>query len=152
MVKQSGMKCPGILIFIVCAALWSTLGAAQTGIHSQVREFDVARQTSPIHSSTVAIIQGLDKITARVLTIDAPVGKQVRFGTLDIMVRRCHKRPPTETPETTAYIEIRERRLGEAVVDLFAGWMFASSPAASSMEHPIYDVWVVNCKNSSSSG
>ena len=92
-----------------------------------------------------AVLQGLDK-TARVTTIDAPIGQAVRFGTLDITVRKCHRRPPTETPETTVYLEIRERRLGENAVDLFAGWMFASSPAASSMEHPVYDVWVVDCK------
>lgn len=99
-----------------------------------------------------AVLQGLDKITARVTTIDAPIGQAVRFGTLDITVRKCHRRPPTETPETTVYLEIRERRLGENAVDLFRGWMFASSPAASSMEHPVYDVWVVDCKKASSSG
>ena len=103
-------------------------------------------------SEASAVLQGLDKITARVSTIDAPIGEDVRFGTLDITVRKCHKRPPTETPETTAYMEIRERRLGESAVELFAGWMFASSPAASSMEHPVYDVWVVDCKKASSSG
>mgnify|MGYP003627831583 CR=1 FL=1 len=99
----------------------------------------------------VAVLQGLDKITARVSTIEAPVGHSVRFGTLDITVRRCHKRPPEETPETTAYIEIRERRAGEHPADLFAGWMFASSPAVSSLEHPVYDVWVIDCKKASSS-
>ena len=99
-----------------------------------------------------ARLQALDKITARVTTIDAPIGQAVRFGTLDITVRKCHRRPPTETPETTVYLEIRERRLGENAVDLFRGWMFASSPAASSMEHPVYDVWVVDCKKASSSG
>ena len=99
----------------------------------------------------VAVLQGLDKITARVTTIEAPVGQSVRFGTLDITVKRCRKRPPEETPETTAYLEIRERRTGEHPADLFAGWMFASSPAVSSMEHPVYDVWVTDCKKASSS-
>lgn len=102
--------------------------------------------------NAVAVLQGLDKITARVTTIEAPVGAAVRFGTLDITVRRCHKRPPEETPETTAYLEIRERRTGEQPASLFAGWMFASSPAVSSMEHPVYDVWVIDCKKASSSG
>lgn len=99
----------------------------------------------------VAILQGLDKITARVSTIEAPVGQSVRFGTLDIFVKRCGKRPPEETPETTAYLEIRERRSGERPADLFAGWMFASSPAVSSMEHPVYDVWVIDCRKAASS-
>ena len=100
----------------------------------------------------VAVLQGLDKITARVTTIEAPVGDAVRFGTLEITVKRCHKRPPEEPPETTAYLEIRERRTGEQPADLFGGWMFASSPAVSSMEHPVYDVWVIDCKKASSSG
>ena len=98
-----------------------------------------------------ALLQGLDKITARVSKIEAPVGLTVRFGTLDIVVKRCHKRPPEETPATTAYIEIQERRLGESAQQLFAGWMFSSSPAVSAIEHPVYDVWVVDCIKVSSS-
>ena len=107
---------------------------------------------APVMAKDIAVLQGLNKITARVSTIEAPIDEVVRFGTLDITVRRCSKRPPEETPETTAYLEIRERRPGERSVDLFAGWMFASSPAASSMEHPVYDVWVIDCRNASSSG
>lgn len=104
-----------------------------------------------VSAQQIAVLQGLDKITARVTTIEAPVGQSVRFGTLDITVKRCRKRPPEETPETTAYLEIRERRTGEHPADLFAGWMFASSPAVSSMEHPVYDVWITDCKKASSS-
>ena len=108
--------------------------------------------SASVVAQDIAVLQGLNKITARVLTIEAPIDEVVRFGTLDITVRRCSKRPPEETPESTAYLEIRERRSGERSVELFAGWMFASSPAASSMEHPVYDVWVIDCKNASSSG
>jgi|TARA_B110000483_G_C17960413_1_gene451804 hypothetical protein len=105
----------------------------------------------PAMAQQTAVLQGLNKITARVSTIEAPIDQAVRFGTLDITVKRCSKRPPEETPESTAYLEIRERRSGERSVDLFAGWMFASSPAVSSMEHPVYDVWVIDCKKASSS-
>ena len=98
-----------------------------------------------------ALLQGLDKITARVSTIEAPLGLTIRFGTLDIVVKRCHKRPPEEPPETTAYLEIRERRQGESTHRLFSGWMFGSSPAVSAIEHPVYDVWVVDCIKISSS-
>lgn len=99
----------------------------------------------------VAVLQGLDKITARVTEIEAPVGVAVRFGTLEIVVRRCHRRPPEEPPERTAFVDIRERRRGEPPARLFSGWMFASSPAVSALEHPVYDVWVVDCRNASSS-
>ncbi len=95
----------------------------------------------------VAVLQGLDKVTARISTIEAPVGQVVRFGTLDIVARTCDKRPPEETPESAAFLDIWEVRPGEPAVSLFRGWMFASSPALSAMEHPVYDVGVVDCKN-----
>ena len=93
----------------------------------------------------VAVLQGLDKVTARVSEIAAPVGRLVRFGTLEITVRACHKTPPEEPPESAAFIEIRDAKPGEAGVELFSGWMFASSPGLSAMEHPVYDIWVLDC-------
>lgn len=99
----------------------------------------------------VAVLQGLDKVTARVSTIDAPIGRVVRFGTLEIIVRTCDKRPPEETPESAAFLDIWEARRGEPAASLFRGWMYASSPALSPMEHPVYDVWVLDCRNNFSS-
>ena len=96
-----------------------------------------------------AVLQALDKVTARVSTIDAPVGEIVTFGTMEIVARNCDKRPPEETPESAAFVDIWEVRPGEAAVSIFRGWMFASSPALSAMEHPVYDVWVLDCRNSS---
>ena len=93
----------------------------------------------------VAVLQGLDKVTARVSTIEAPVGQTVSFGTLEIIARSCDKRPPEERPESAAFLDIWEIRPGEPTVSLFRGWMFASSPALSALEHPVYDVWVVDC-------
>ena len=94
----------------------------------------------------IAILQGLDKVTARVLTIEAPVGETVSFGALEIIVRSCDKRPPEETPESTIFVDIWEVFHGEPAQSLFRGWMFGSSPALSAMEHPVYDVWVLDCK------
>ena len=93
-----------------------------------------------------AVLQGLDKTTARISTFDAPVGEAVRFGTLEILARRCHKTPPEEPPESTAFIEIVDVRPDSEAIKVFTGWMFASSPAVSALEHPVYDVWVVDCK------
>ncbi len=96
------------------------------------------------------MLQGLDKVTARVLTIEAPIGEVVTFGALEIIARTCDKRPPEETPESAAFLDIWEVRQGEPATSLFRGWMFASSPALSAMEHPVYDVWVLDCRNSAS--
>ncbi|HJO96958.1 MAG TPA: DUF2155 domain-containing protein [Rhodospirillales bacterium] len=94
----------------------------------------------------VAVLQGLDKVTARVSTIEAPVGQTVGFGTLEIIARTCDKRPPEEPPESAAFLDIWEVRRGEAAESLFRGWMFASSPALSALEHPVYDVWMLDCR------
>ena len=98
----------------------------------------------------VAVLQGMDKVTARVSTIEAPVGEVVKFGTLEIIARHCDKRPPEETPESASFLDIWEVRQGEAAISLFRGWMYASSPALSALEHPVYDVWVLDCRKSSS--
>ena len=91
------------------------------------------------------ILQGLDKVTARVSTLEARVGEVVRFGTLEIIARSCDKRPPEETPESAAFLDVWEIRPGEPAVSLFRGWMFASSPALNALEHPVYDIWVLDC-------
>jgi hypothetical protein len=108
---------------------------------------------APASARTVAVLQGLDKTTARISTIEAPVGEPVKFGTLTITVRACEKKPPEEPPESAAFLQIDDRRPGSAEpVRLFSGWMFASSPALSAMEHPVYDVGVLDCKSDSTSG
>jgi hypothetical protein len=100
----------------------------------------------------VALLQGLDKITARVSKFEAPVGTPVRFGTLSIRVRDCEKNPPEEPPESAAFVEIDEMRPGEDTARrVFSGWMFASSPALSALEHPVYDVNLLDCRAASGS-
>jgi hypothetical protein len=99
----------------------------------------------------VTVLQALDKVSARVSPLEIPVGQTVSFGNLEITVRACDKRPPEETPESAAFLEIVERHEGEPPVTQFVGWMFASSPALSAMDHPVYDVWVLDCRNASSS-
>jgi hypothetical protein len=101
-------------------------------------------------SGHVAVLQGLDKTTARIATIDAPVGKTVRYQNLLITARACLKHPPEETPESAAFLEIDElppdAGPGVKAERIFSGWMFASSPALSALENPVYDVSVLDCK------
>ena len=105
-----------------------------------------AKQSHAVSYDT-AILQGLDKVTARVSTITARLGNTVKFGVLEIIVRSCDKRPPEETPESAAFLDVWEVRPGESANSIFRGWMFASSPALSAMEHPVYDIWLLDCKN-----
>ena len=94
----------------------------------------------------LALIQGLDKINARVSQFEAPVGTSVRFGTLSVVVRDCERSPPEERPENAAFVEVYETRPGETRQRLFSGWMFSSSPALSALEHPVYDLNLLECK------
>jgi hypothetical protein len=97
-------------------------------------------------NAQIAVLQGLDKVTARISTLDAPLERTIRFGTLSIVARHCSKTPPEELPEVKIYLEIQEARPGEVPIPLFRGWMFASSPAVSALEHPVYDVWAIDCR------
>lgn len=90
-------------------------------------------------------LQSLDKTTARTMTFEARVGSTVKFGPLYIKVQACRKAPPIEQPESAAFLQIWEVTPDEKAKWVFSGWMFASSPALSSMDHPIYDVWVIDC-------
>ena len=90
-------------------------------------------------------LRSLDKITARTMTFDARVGSTVKFGPLFIKIQSCRKAEPTEQPESAAFLQIWEVTPEDKAKWIFSGWMFASSPALSPMDHPVYDVWVIDC-------
>jgi hypothetical protein len=92
------------------------------------------------------ILRGLDKITGRPSVIVAPINQPVQYATLTITARYCYSTPQSETPETSAFLQIDEHRPDQPPRRVFSGWMYASSPALNGMEHPIYDVWVITCK------
>ncbi len=96
--------------------------------------------------ASVVVLQGLNKVTARTDTFEVPVGSAHRFGTLEITVHHCWKAPPEEPPENKAFLEIVDIRPDREPKTVFTGWMFSSSPALNALEHPVYDVWVKNCK------
>lgn len=100
---------------------------------------------------SVVVLRGLDKVTARTRDFEIVIGDTVQFGALSITAQYCRKRPPEETPETYAFLQINDRRTDGFGVDVegeqvFSGWMFASRPAQNPLEHPVYDVWVVDCR------
>src|SRR2546423_932167 len=98
-----------------------------------------------------AVFSGLDKITGRIITFDVAINETVQFGALQVTPRACYTRPPTETPNTDGFVEVEEITLQGETKRIFTGWMFAASPGLHGVEHPIYDVWLVDCKKDSSS-
>jgi hypothetical protein len=92
-----------------------------------------------------AVLQALDKVTARVRRIAVDVGKDTAFGTLTVKLDACRKAPPEDTPQSAAFLEITDHNSNGTSRVVFSGWMFASSPALSAMDHPVYDISVVDC-------
>lgn len=100
-------------------------------------------------ANKTAVFSGLDKITGRIISFDVAVNETVQFGALRITPRACYTRPENETQNTTGFVEVQEITLDGKIKPLFGGWMFASSPGLHGIEHPIYDAWLTDCKQSS---
>jgi hypothetical protein len=119
------------------AAAWLVLGLALLA-------------SAPAHADKIknptAVFAGLDKITGRIITFDVAIGETVQFGTLQVTPSACYTRPPTEAPQTDTFVEVEEATPNNEYKHVFGGWMFAASPGLHALEHPIYDVWLLDCK------
>jgi hypothetical protein len=93
-----------------------------------------------------ASFSGLDKITGRIINFDEDIGETVQFGALRVKTDACYTRPATEAANTDAFVEVDEINLQGEVKRIFSGWMFAASPGLHGVEHPIYDIWLTDCK------
>ena len=100
-------------------------------------------------ANPVAVFAGLDKITGRIISFDVYIDETVQFGALQVTPRVCYTRPPTEAPQTDAFVEVDEITLARKVKRLFTGWMFAASPGLHAVDHAVYDVWLTDCKTTS---
>jgi hypothetical protein len=97
-------------------------------------------------ANPTAVFSGLDKITGRIISFDVAINETVRFGALEVTPRACYTRPPTDPPNTDGFVEVDELTLQGELRRIFTGWMFAASPGLSAVEHPIYDIWLTDCK------
>jgi hypothetical protein len=97
-------------------------------------------------ANPTAIFDGLDKITGRIITFEVAINETVQFGTLQVTPRVCYSRPATEQPRTDAFAQVDEVDEQHKFKRIFSGWMFADSPGLHGVEHPIYDVWLIDCK------
>ena len=97
--------------------------------------------------TNIAKLQAMDKITGMVRVINVPVNSEVKYGSFSIVVRACKTRPPEETPENFAFVDVVDNYKSENPVNIFRGWMVSSSPSLNPVEHPIYDIWLLSCEN-----
>jgi hypothetical protein len=98
-----------------------------------------------------AVIRGLDKVTGHASDYTLTVGRAARIGSLEVIARACDKSAPEETPEVRIYVEVYDNppvREGEESErrEIFHGWLFASSPGLSAVDHPTYDIWAIDCR------
>ncbi|MBO9546819.1 DUF2155 domain-containing protein [Caulobacter sp.] len=104
---------------------------------------------------SVAIVQALDKVTTETMRFEVPVGQPIRYKTLIFTVRACETAAADEiAPETSAYVVIDTQpkaQAGRAAPpgrQVYKGWMYASTPGLHPLEHPVYDAWLIACKQS----
>ena len=116
-------------------------GQKQPAQNKPAPEVKVERVANP-----VAEFSGIDKITGRIINFDADIGETVQFGALRVKTDACYTRPATEAANTDAFVEVDEITLQGEVRRIFSGWMFAASPGLHGVEHPIYDIWLTDCK------
>lgn len=121
------------ILWFFCAAALAFMGGLPSSAQAEMIDYPTVK------------LQSLDKATARTMTFEARVGSTIKFGPLYIKVNACRKSSPLEEPESASFLQIWEVTKNDQANWLFSGWMFASSPALSAMDHPIYDVWVLDC-------
>lgn len=108
--------------------------------------FSPGASRAEMNDYPIVKLQSLDKITARTMVFEAKVGSTIKFGPIYIKIQACRKAPPIEKPESASFLQIWENVPPDNKPQwIFSGWMFASSPALSAMDHPVYDVWVIDC-------
>lgn len=95
--------------------------------------------------TNAALMQAMDKVTGRVNKITVPVNSKITFGDFSLVLRACKKRPAEETPENFAFVDVTDKSFGEDEYNIFRGWMLSSTPGVNAIEHPIYDVWLLEC-------
>lgn len=100
-------------------------------------------------SNPVAVFNGLDKITGRITVFDVYIDEIVQFGSLQLTPKVCYSRPTSQAQSVTAFVQVDEVSLRATVERVFSGWMFADSPALNAVDNAVYDVWLVDCRQTS---
>ncbi len=91
-------------------------------------------------------IKILDKISSKNISLKLKNGEIKKFKDLEIKSLKCKNSEFDDNPEITAYIQVRDLTYkNNDEVFVFNGWMFSSSPSIAPFDHPVYDVWLVNC-------
>lgn len=135
------------LLFIIIPAHAQEETPSEPAATTSVAEDEEITFSPNVMPKNIVVLRGIDKITTRIINVEVPVNKTIAVGTLQVTARQCYQTPPEETPESAAFLEITDHPPDKASQQIFSGWMFASSPSISAFDHPVYDLWVTECKN-----
>jgi hypothetical protein len=115
-------------LLLATATLAATAAVAQTAVRTG--------------QGAGAVLRTLDRVSGEVVDVEMATGQTMAYGPLQVTLHEC--RYPEANPAGDAFglIRVVDAR---ALEELFAGWMVASSPALSALEHRRYDVWVLRC-------
>jgi hypothetical protein len=134
-------------VFFSCRGGRRALAVLSLGVASAAW---IAGSSRPAHAdkikNPIAVFSGLDKITGRIISFEAKIDETVQFGSLQVTPRVCYTRPQTEAPRTDSFTEVDEVQADKQFKRIFSGWMFSASPGLHGVEHPVYDVWLTDCK------
>ena len=138
---------------LIAAAILASPARAQEGeapAEGAPEEQTIEAHKGPTQiANPVAEFTGVDKITGRIITFDVYINETVQFGALQVTPRVCYSRPATEEPKTDSFVEVDEITLDRKIRRIFTGYMLAESPGLNAVEHPVYDVWLKSCKQTS---
>ena len=125
-----------------CRPLWRACAVAAFALAALI---PASARADRIENGT-AVFAALDKVTARTSKFEVKLNETAQFGALKVTPRVCYSRPPDEQPKTTSFVEVQEIQLDGKETPLFTGWMFAENPGLNAVEHPVFDVWLTDCK------
>ncbi len=105
--------------------------------------------SNPVEKNT-ARLQAMDKITGTSSILEIAINTEQKYEDFSIVVRKCKANPPEDTPESFAFVDIAEIT-GSVTQNIYKGWMLSSSPSLNPLEHPMYDLWLLECINKDTS-
>lgn len=135
-----------VFAFFLSAASFAQETPAISAAENSSAELTI-NKIDPSRFSSGAVIQGLNKTTAKTSILEMRIGDKINFGQISLIVHKCWQAPLDQKPESKILLEVLESKNNEPEKRIFYGWMFASSPSISGLEHPIYDLTAISCKN-----
>ena len=110
---------------------------------------DIFSESKSLEDDKIYInLTALDKITAKTSEIKLAIGEKKFFGPLEIKVLKCQLSESNDSTDVVAYLQVKDLSTqNNNQVFLFNGWTFSSRPTFQSIDHPIYDLWIVGCEN-----